>query len=244
MTYSGPRFYDDPDRFAEYMRMRQRPGNANDTLEKPVFQEMVGTVEGLRILDLGCGDASFGREALLEGCLAYVGLEGSRNMADAARKRLAGLTGEVVQTTLEEWTFPPAAFDLVVSQLALHYVQDFDAMVSQVTRTLSEGGRFVFSVEHPVVTSCDRSAQPSGVHLDWIVDDYFITGRRVKHWLGGDVVIYHRTIEDYFMALRRVGFVVESLREARPQKAHFTEADEYERRLRIPRLLFLAASKS
>jgi SAM-dependent methyltransferase len=243
MAYDGPQFYDDDDLFATYMHKRQQPGNANDTLERPVFLELVGVVAGLRILDLGCGDASFGREALLQGCRAYTGVEGSRNMVAAARQTLAGTEGDVVQAAIETWAYPAAAFDLVVSRLALHYVEDFEATCAGVFRTLGDGGRFVFSVEHPVLTSCDRGAQPSGIHLDWIVDDYFVTGQRVKKWLGSQVIIYHRTVEDYFLGLQRAGFVVESLRESRPRPVQFPEADVYARRLRIPLLLFLAGSK-
>lgn len=76
MALEGPAFYDDEGIFATYSAGRQRPYNANDTLEKPIFDELVGDLTGRRILDLGCGDGGFGREALQAGCLSYLGLEG------------------------------------------------------------------------------------------------------------------------------------------------------------------------
>jgi hypothetical protein len=54
---------------------------------------------------------------------------------------------------------------------------------------------------------------------------------------------YHRTVEDYFRALQAAGFVVEQLRESRPQRERFADAQVYERRLRIPLFLFLAGRK-
>jgi hypothetical protein len=76
-----------------------------------------------------------------------------------------------------------------------------------------------------------------------LVDDYFASGQRVTSWLSGEVVKYHRTVEDHFAALTGAGFAVEALREAAPQPARFTDPAEYERRRRIPLFLILAARK-
>jgi len=243
MTYDGPAFYDDDTIFNTYMASRSRRDNPNDTLEKPVILELVGDLKNRRILDLGCGDAAFGREALNKGCQIYLGLEGSRNMVEAAQQGLAGTPGQVMQTTVENWDYPAEAFDLVVSRLVFHYIKDVEAVFKQVHQTLIGGGRFVFSVEHPVITSCDRGWQGNGPRQDWIVDNYFNTGRRVTSWLGGQVVKYHRTVENYFVGLQRAGFVVESVREAEPQRESFEHDDTYQRRQRIPLFLIMAGQK-
>ena len=86
----GASFYDDNDVFNTYMQGRQRTETPNDTIEKPVMLELIGAVQGKRILDLGCGDAVFGREALTNGCESYVGIEGSQNMVAVAQQTLAG----------------------------------------------------------------------------------------------------------------------------------------------------------
>lgn len=242
MYLHGPAFYDDDDIFATYMRSRQRPDSPNDTLERPVLLELTGELAGQRILDLGCGDAAFGRDALARGCRAYVGVEGSQNMVAAARRTLAGTPGEVAHATIEAWGYPAAAFDLVVSRLALHYIADVAAAFARVYRTLVAGGRFVFSVEHPVITSCDGGWR-SSVRQAWLVDNYFDLGPRVTTWLGGEVVKHHRTVEAYFAALQGAGFVVDSVRESHARRALFADAATYERRKRIPLFLFLAGTK-
>jgi SAM-dependent methyltransferase len=205
--------------------------------------ELIGEVVGSRILDLGCGDAAFGRLALSRGCRTFVDVDGSCNMVAAAQQTLEGTSGEVVHSTIEAWTYPEAAFDLVVSRLALHYVPDVEAVFAQVYRTLTPGGRFVFSVEHPVLTCCDRGWQ-SGQRQAWLVDNYFEIGLRVTSWLGGQVLKYHRTVEAYFIALQGAGFAVESLRESHPRRDMFADEAEYKRRKRIPLFLFLAGHKS
>jgi SAM-dependent methyltransferase len=244
MSANGPAFYDDDAVFATYMAARQRHDNPNDTLEQPVTLELAGELAGRRVLDLGCGDAAFGRVVLARGGSAYLGVEGSRNMAAVARETLAGTSGQVQHCTIEEWQAPAAAFDLAVARLSLHYLADLAPVFAHVYQALVAGGRFVFSVEHPVITSCNRGWPAGTLRQDWVVDDYFVTGARESAWLGGTVRKYHRTVEDYFRALQEAGFVVKQLRESRPQREHFTDAQIYERRRRIPLFLFLAGHRA
>jgi SAM-dependent methyltransferase len=243
MALAGPDFYDDDEVFATYSRRRQRADSPNDTLELPVILELVRPVSGRRILDLGCGDAAIGLTLLQEGANSYLGVEGSHKMAALAAQTLAGSSGQVIRKPLEEWETPPAIFDLVLSRLVFHYIADLTPVFANVAAALAPGGRFVFSVEHPVITSCDRG-WPAGTHRqDWIVDDYFETGLRVTRWLGGTVEKYHRTVEDYFRLLQAAGLRIETLREAHPQREHFAGVETFERRKRIPLFLILAAYK-
>ena len=244
MVYDGPSFYDDDDIFISYIAKRHRPDNPNDTLEKPVILELAGDLANRRILDLGCGDASFGCEALKKGCQTYVGIEGSQNMVAMARQNLAGTAGQVVHATVEGWEYPAAAFDLVISRLVFHYIQDINSVFKQVFQTLVGGGRLVFSVEHPVITSTDRGWQGNGPRQDWVVDNYFDTGPRITSWMGGQVVKYHRTVENYFVGLQRAGFIVESVRESEPQRERFEQEETFQRRKRIPLFLFVAGRKN
>ena len=243
MATQGSDFYDDDEVFKTYMMHRQRPENPNDTLEKPVLMELLGNLTEKRILDLGCGDGNFGLEALKGGCAAYTGVEGSSNMVEVALKNLAGTTGQIIHANLESWIFPEADFDLVVSRLVLHYIELLDSLLSNVYRSLAPLGRFVFSVEHPVITSCDRAWLGQGQRQEWLVDDYFATGPRITNWLGGQVIKYHRTLENYYGSLQRAGFVVESVRESCPQRANFLDEETYRRRMRIPLFLLLAGKK-
>ena len=245
MGQRGPEFYDDEAIFASYMSGREtRIDGPNETLEKPVFDELVGGLANLRILDLGCGNATFGLEAVQQGCQSYLGIDGSHRMAEAAQQKLSGTFGKVECAKLEAWNFPSNQFDLVTSRLALHYVPEIETAFRKVYRALVDGGRFIFSIEHPVITSCDRARPGGGQRQDWIVDDYFETGPRRIHWMGGEVIKYHRTVEDYFAALRSAGFVVNAIRESRPQRSHFKDEATFERRKRIPLMLFFSAQHS
>lgn len=161
----GASFYDDNNVFNTYMDRRQRPENPNDTIEKPVVMELIGSLQGKRILDLGCGDAAFGRESLTNGCATYLGIEGSQNMIAVAKETLAGTNGEVIHSTLEDWDYPTAAFDLVVSRLVLHYIDNLDALFANIHWALVDNGQFVFSAEHPLIHRPIRDGKEARVKI-------------------------------------------------------------------------------
>jgi SAM-dependent methyltransferase len=242
VTFDGPRFYDDPQVFATYRERRARADNPNDTLELPVMRELLGSPRGHCYLDLGCGDGRFAEELLAAGAASYLGIDGSHNMARVARERLAGTIGRAVQSTIESMTLSAESFDRVCSRLAFHYIEDLAPTFSMVRQSLKADGLFVFSVEHPVITSSAAAATESGLRERWIVDDYFVTGRRTTNWMGGQVVKYHRTVADYFAAVEAAGMQVVALRESRPDSAHFSDEALFRRRQRVPLFLFIAAT--
>ena len=239
---SGPDFFDDPAVFEMYLSRRSDPASLNETLERPILMELIGEMQGLRVLDLGCGDARIGLEFLENGQSDYVGVEGSRKMAGLARETLAGTMAAVHLSKIEDWAFPTQDFDLVISRLALHYLEDLRKVFGNVYESLVPAGRFIFSIEHPVITSSDRS-QHGGKRQEWIVENYFDTGVRRRTFMGAEVIIYHRTFEEYFMDLRSAGFQVDSVRESRPQPAMLLDEKADERSKRIPRYLFFSASR-
>lgn len=211
---TGSHFYDQNQNFKNYLERRSWNENANDTIEKPIFMALINGVEGQNVLDLGCGTASFGNEILDLGATTYTGIEGSINMVNESKKILNRANGHVIHTSMEEWDYPNSAYHLIVSRLAIHYIHDVSNIFNKVYKSLVQGGKFVFSVEHPVMTSSYGVSKPEGYKQEWLVDNYFHTGVREQEWLGGKAVKYHRTIEDYFHALQNAGFTIESLKES------------------------------
>jgi SAM-dependent methyltransferase len=238
MEYKGSTVYDNDEFFNHYMKRRHRSESPNAIIEKPSLLELLGSVKDQNILDLGCGDASLGLELLKNQCNSYIGIDGSKNMCKKASQNLEGTNGKVVQSTMEGYDYSPLAFDVVISQLAIHYIEDFGTLAENVFNTLKIGGNFVFSVQHSLLTSSFESVTTSGKRFNWIVDDYFHSGKRVEPWIGEQVVKYHRTIEEYFIALQNAGFVISGIREATPKKENFDNNDDYERRMRIPLFYF------
>lgn len=243
MEFRGSSVYDEGEFYENFMKRRNRPESPNNIIEKPILLEMIGDVAGKRILDLGCGDAEVGAELLQKGGASYLGVEGSKNMARAATENLEGTTGQVLHSSMEEWQPHGEQYDLVISRFALHYLADLNSVFTKVHYSLVPGGKFIFSVQHPVLTSSAKSAEGSGRRSDWIVDDYFNQGERIEPWIGRKVIKYHRTTEEYFQLLLRAGFSVDDLREGMPRAENFSSQEEYERRMRIPLVLMISGTK-
>jgi SAM-dependent methyltransferase len=242
----GGAFYDDGELFERY-RSAVRPGpwSANFVMEEPALLEALGDVRGLRVLDLGCGDAAIGRTLLGSGCRSYLGVDASARMVDAALDLLIGTAGAARQEAIERFEAPPASFDVVISRMALHYVADLDAALRTCRDWLPRGGRIVFSVVHPVVTSHDARSSWEEPRSSWVVDDYFDERPRELEWLGERVVWYHRTVERYVASLQRAGFRLTALSECAPRPERFgDEYDELDRRRRIPLFLVVAGDRS
>jgi SAM-dependent methyltransferase len=164
-------------------------------------------------------------------------------MAKEASKSLTGTVGNVHLSPMETWDFRTGRYDLVVSRLALHYLSELKAIFQETHNSLGSNGRFIFSVQHPVLTSSIKSATASSSKADWIVDDYFNSGERVEPWIDKKVVKYHRTIEEYFQLLKHAGFIIEDIREGTPRVEELTSESEYKRRLRIPLFLLFSCKK-
>lgn len=243
MEFRGASVYDEGDFYENYTKRRNRPESPNNIIEKPILFELIGNVAGKRILDLGCGDAEIGVELIQHGGASYLGVEGSENMTLAAAENLEGTTGQVIHSSMEEWQPNPEQYDLVISRFALHYLSDLPSVFKKVHDSLVPGGRFIFSVQHPVLTSSAKSAEGSGRRTDWVVDDYFNQGERAEPWIGKKVIKYHRTVEEYFKLLLAAGFMVKDLREGTPVLENFPNRDEYERRMRIPLVLMFSCRK-
>lgn len=244
MSHKGFNVYNQEQFFTNYFKRRDRPDSPNNAIEGPVIVELLGDINGKSILDLGCGDGSFGKELIQNGAFEYVGLEGSEKMVDAANTNLRNIKGKVIMDTMESYPYPEKAYDIVTSRFAIHYVSDINQLFRSVHKCLKDDGRFVFSVQHPLTTSSFLSKQSGEKRESWIVDNYFIDGEREEPWIDHLVVKFHRTIEQYFTALRNEGFTILDLREGKPERQYFSSEDEFKRRQRIPVVLAFSCVKS
>ena len=74
------------------------------------------------------------------------------------------------------------------------------------------------------------------------MDHYFTEGRRTAHFLGCDVIKYHRTLTTYVQTLLSAGFVLRALVEPRPD-LRLMDVPGMADELRRPMMLILAARK-
>ena len=80
---------------------------------------------GKRVLDVGCGAGDFAAFCADEGAASVVGNDISFNMIQLAKEKYSHKGINFQQTAIEDMNLQSEAYDLIVSSLALHYVEDF-----------------------------------------------------------------------------------------------------------------------
>lgn len=169
---------------------------------------LLGPVSGRRVLEVGAGGAQGARWLAGQGA-EVVALDLSHAMLAHAQ----GLAPAVplVQADAAALPFAGASFDLVCSAYgALPFVADAAAVHAEVARVLRPGGRWVFSVTHPVRWAFPDSPGPEGLVAD---RSYFDRTPYVERDATGTptYVEHHRTLGDMLRALVAAGLVVEDL---------------------------------
>jgi SAM-dependent methyltransferase len=238
--------YDEPGFCTAYSNMPRSVAGLAEAGEWPAFRSLLPDLRGKRLLDLGCGFGWHCRYARERQARSVVGVDLSDRMLVRARQSTDDPGIEYRHAAIEDIDFPADAFDIVISSLALHYVERLDLMCAKVHRWLAAGGAFVFSVEHPIVTA--RAAQdwhygPDGERLHWPVDDYQEEGVRYARWLGTEVVKYHRTLATYVNRLLDAGLRVSKLLEPEPPADMVAERPDWRDERRRPLFLLIAAVK-
>src|SRR5581483_3699825 len=117
------------------------------------FMALLGDVTGRRVLDLGCGAGQLAHHLADRGAAEVTGVDVSERMLALARTRWAHPRVTYLRGAIEDAAFPAARFDLVVSALALHYVEDYPGLVRRIAGWLAPGGVLVYSAEHPIYTA-------------------------------------------------------------------------------------------
>lgn len=208
MTRAPQNIYDDPTFFEGYKALRDADSGLNGALEIPALLALLPPLAGARVLDLGSGFGDFARKALELGAGSVAAVEISRAMLSEARRRTQDDRVAFHLSSIEAFRAPQGAFDLVVSSLALHYVEDYAAVAGRVFDWLSPGGAFIFSVEHPMCTAAPQgwARDEAGAPRHWPVDRYAEEGPRLTRWFVDGVVKHHRTCATYVNTLIGLGF--------------------------------------
>ena len=237
--------YDDPAFFEGYSQFKRSVEGLTGAPEWPTLRSMLPPLQNLRVLDLACGFGYFTRWAAQAGAASVLGIDLSAMMLERAQAQTDDPKVRYVRGDIEQLELPDAAFDLVYSSLALHYVEDFPALCITVKRLLAQHGRFVFSVEHPLFTAPERLEWKKDAHghVIWPLNNYLMEGQRVRDWIAAGVIKQHRTIASYVNGLLDAGFQLTRLEEWGPNAEQIAEHPEWANELHRPPFLLVAAQR-
>jgi ubiquinone/menaquinone biosynthesis C-methylase UbiE len=239
--------YDEPEFFVNYSKMPRSINGLDEAQEWDAFRALLPDLYNKRLLDLGCGFGWHCRYARQRQARSVVGVDLSEKMLSRARATLDDPGIEYRQCAIEDIDFLANEFDVVVSSLALHYVERFDLVCQKIYRCLAMGGAFVLSVEHPIFTALaaqEWCCGPSGERLHWPLDDYQQEGPRHTQWMAEDVVKYHRTVATYLNTLINSGFRISKISEPEPKPEMLIEQPGLKDDCRRPTFLLIATVKA
>ena len=240
--------YDDDAFFDSYLALRDNPTSANEIEEKPAFFSMLPDLQGKRVLDLGCGAGENCKEFVARGAVAVVGTDISKKMNQLAKAQVIHPTVLFRVCAMEDIARIEGRFDIVVSSMAIHYVEDLPKLLMDVHNLLESGGVFLFSQEHPFTTAPIDGSK-------WIRDDedridhyrlrdYMLGGFRSVQWLDHKVEKYHRTFSEIINALVSVGFIIEELKEPIASETTRARLPSYQKTIHKPNFLLVRARKN
>ena len=182
---------------------------------------LLGEVRGKRVLELGAGAAAAARWLDGQGADA-VALDLSAGMLRHAREAAerCGVRVPLVQADALALPFAGDSFDVVCTAFgAIPFVADSGAVMREVARVLKPGGKWVFSLTHPMRWIFLDEPGEDGLLA---VHPYFDRRPYVEQGADGvpSYVEQHRTLGDRIRELVAAGFVLTDLVEPEWPEGH------------------------
>jgi len=119
-------------------------GVLTERLERRLILELLGEVQGRRVLDIGCGDGDLALD-LWQRRAIVTGVDAAAAMIEAARTRAREQHADVAFETgrAEQLPFEAASFDALAAVTILCFVPDATGVFREMARVLRPGGRLV-----------------------------------------------------------------------------------------------------
>ena len=239
--------YDNEIFFAGYKKIRENQVNANNLFEIPALFSMMPNLKDKTILDLGCGFGEHCKGFVESGAKKVIGIDISEKMLEIAKQENADSKITYINMPIENIFELTEKFDIVISSLAFHYVEDFAGVVKNVYNLLNENGAFIFSQENPLCT-CHSGGQrwtkdENGNKLYLNLSNYGIEGERESTWFVDNVKKYHRTFSSIVNTLIEVGFSINKMIEPLPTEEILSQYPDYKDLFHKPDFLLVKCTK-
>ncbi|MBA2265752.1 MAG: class I SAM-dependent methyltransferase [Chloroflexi bacterium] len=174
---------------------------------------ILGEVEGLDVLELGCGAAQWSIVLAKRGAHA-IGLDLSLRQLDHAARLMeeAGVDLPLIHASAEAVPLPDASLDIIFCDHGAMVFADPHVTVPETARLLRHGGLLAFSMHTPIAETCWPAG--SDEPAERLANDYFGM-HRVDLGDAGHAE-FQLPYGEWMRLFVRNGLVVEDLVELRP----------------------------
>lgn len=247
MSMARQNIYDNETFYEGYKKIRENANNANNLFEIPALLSLLPDLKGKRVLDLGCGFGEHCKMFIQKGASSVVGIDISEKMLEVAKCENSDERITYLNMAMEDLETLDMYFDVVVSSLAFHYVEDFAGVVKRIYQMLSKDGYFIFSQENPLCT-CHSGGNrwtkdEKGNKLYLNLSNYGVEGERESVWFVDNVKKYHRTFSTIVNTLTDSGFFVVRMIEPLPTEEILAKYPEQSDLFHKPDFLLVKARK-
>lgn len=178
----------------------------NALYDRPATLDLMGDIDGMRVLDAGCGPGIYVAEMINRGA-KVLGCDASAEMIALTRARVGDDVDLRVHSLAEpfDWV-EDESIDVVVNALVYHYINDRPSFLAEVYRMLRPHGIFVMSTHHPTG--------------DWhrLGGSYFTVEPVTETWSKGwEITAWRMPLSQMTAEFAQAGFVIERLVEPAPQ---------------------------
>lgn len=195
---------------------RDQPLLLSDFTARPRVLEVLAPVQGLELWDLGCGEGYMARALLQAGAAFVRGYDSSEQMVSRAQAAPApgGRARFDVRDLADPAQWPEGNCDGALAVFLFNYltIAQMEGVLRRVRQALRPGGRFVFTVPHPLFPFLCRQEAPfyfdPGRHSYATSCDVLLPGQ-IWRRDGQPVAVrcLHKPLEAYFSALARSGWL-------------------------------------
>jgi ubiquinone/menaquinone biosynthesis C-methylase UbiE len=176
--------------------------------------QWLGDVEGLDVVEFGCGTAYFSSWLARRGARP-VAVDPTPAQLETARRmqQETGIEFPLVQAPGEAVPLPDSSFDLVLSEYGASLWADPQKWIAEAARLLRSGGRLVFLTNSMLAHLCTPDRDDDAI-ANVLVRSQF--GQYRTKWPDYPGIEYHVSHGDWIRTLRENGFVLDALHELRP----------------------------
>jgi 2-polyprenyl-3-methyl-5-hydroxy-6-metoxy-1,4-benzoquinol methylase len=212
-------------------------------LLNPAILALLGSVEGLRILDAGCGEGYLSRLLARRGA-EMTGVEPAtswyrRALAREQQERL-GITylqGDLTAPTTMAELQAHGPFDAVVANMVLMGIPDDRAALMTCVAALATGGSLICSLTHPCF---EEAGETWGAQGYVAVRDYLHAHTVPQTWAP----LFHRTLSHYLNLIIDAGCALRRVVEPQLDAAWAHLGPAHARNAYVPSYLILLAVKA